>query len=54
MIGQCYFRERPIQLRTLDAIHLSTASIVGASVLVATDRRIRAAAESFGFTVFPP
>ncbi len=54
IIEQCY-RQRPvIPLRTLDAIHISTAAVVAESLVVATDRRLREAALSVGFAVYPP
>lgn len=54
IVEQCYHRQTPILLRTLDAIHVSTAALAAESVIVATDRRLREAALSLGFSVYPP
>jgi predicted nucleic acid-binding protein len=54
IIEQCQGQTPRFSLRTLDAIHLSTAAALGESEVVATDRRLREAAMSLGFTVYPP
>jgi len=54
VIERCHHRSPPLSLRTLDAIHLATAAVVGATEIVATDKRLREAALSLGFTVYPP
>jgi predicted nucleic acid-binding protein len=41
-------------LRTLDTIHLSTAVVAGETEMVATDKRLRAAALQMGFALYPP
>jgi uncharacterized protein len=43
-----------VPLRTLDAIHLSTADICHDFPLATTDGRLRDAATLLGFSVFPP
>jgi predicted nucleic acid-binding protein len=43
-----------LPLRTLDAIHLSTAVVSGESEVVATDHRLREAAFRLKFTLYPP
>jgi predicted nucleic acid-binding protein len=53
-IEQCYSFTPPIPLRTLDAIHLSTAFVLGESQIVATDSRLREAASKVGFSIYPP
>ncbi|HET6250059.1 MAG TPA: type II toxin-antitoxin system VapC family toxin [Tepidisphaeraceae bacterium] len=42
-----------LPLRTLDAIHLATAVVVGANEIVATDRYLREAAKALGISVYP-
>lgn len=44
----------PPSLRSLDAIHLATASIVAADVVIAYDRRLLRAAEELGFRTLSP
>jgi uncharacterized protein len=53
IIEQCYRRSPPLYLRTLDAIHLSTATVVEESEIVATDKRLREAALGLGFSIYP-
>ena len=43
-----------VPLRTLDALHLSTADLCQDFPLVTTDGRMRDAATRFGFPLFPP
>jgi predicted nucleic acid-binding protein len=54
IIEQCHGRTPPLALRTLDGIHLSAAAVSGELEIVATDRRLREAAVSLGFTLYPP
>jgi predicted nucleic acid-binding protein len=46
----------PLELRSLDAIHLATASLLGADLgeIVTYDERMAAAAQSMGFRVSSP
>lgn len=53
MLNSCYRQTPPIPLRTLDALHLASARVVGETELVATDKRVRDAAKLLGFTLLP-
>ena len=53
IVEHCYRHVPPILFRTLDAIHVSTAAVATESIVVATDKRLREAALSLGFAVFP-
>jgi predicted nucleic acid-binding protein len=53
IISNCYSRPRPMRLRSADGIHLASARSVAAAELVCADKRMRAAAESLGFTLLP-
>ena len=53
VIEDCYRTTPPVQVRTLDAIHLATARGQGERELVATDRRLREAAIVLGFKLYP-
>jgi len=53
VLDLCYQPTPPILLRTLDALHLSSARVAGETALVATDKRMREAAKSLGFSLFP-
>ncbi len=44
----------PISLRSLDAIHLASALLVNANVVVAYDRRLLTAASELGFRTLSP
>lgn len=44
----------PSSLRSLDAIHLATASIVAADVVIGYDQRLLRAAEELGFRTLSP
>lgn len=44
----------PSTLRSLDAIHLATATLVGADVVCAYDQRMLTAAAEFGFRTISP
>ncbi len=52
---QCLERCHPeVPLRTLDALHLATADLCQDFPLVTTDARLRDAAGTLGFDLFPP
>jgi hypothetical protein len=53
IIDRCHHQSPPVLLRTLDAIHLASASVAAESEVVATDKRLREAALSLGFSVYP-
>ena len=53
VLNLCYQQTPPLVLRTLDALHLASARVAGETELVATDKRMRAAAKLLGFTLFP-
>ena len=44
----------PVELRTLDAIHLATALETGAGDIVVYDRRLASAARAYGMHVWSP
>lgn len=44
----CYQNTVPIDLRTLDGLHLATASLMRARKIVSTDARMNAAAKLIG------
>ncbi len=44
----CYQDASPIALRTLDGLHLATASLIRARKIVSTDARMNAAAQRIG------
>lgn len=46
----CYQNAPPIALRTLDGLHLATASLIRARKLVSTDARMNAAAKLIGLS----
>jgi predicted nucleic acid-binding protein len=52
-VARCYRHAPPIPIRTFDAIHLATARVVGETEIVATDKRLREAAQLLGFSLFP-
>jgi predicted nucleic acid-binding protein len=54
IIEKCYGQMVAVPLRTLDAIHLASATLSGEAEIVATDRRLRAAASLLGFRLYPP
>ena len=54
IVDHCVGRTPSISLRTLDAIHLSTALACGETELVAADRRMREAALILGPSIVPP
>ena len=53
IIANCYSRPKPLRLRSADGIHLACARSVAAAEIVCADRRMRAAAESLGFSLLP-
>ncbi len=44
----------PATLRSLDSIHLATATLIGADLVCAYDRRLLASAEELGFRTIAP
>lgn len=50
----CYTRQRPILVRTLDAVHLASALASKATQIVCNDMRMRAAADALQMDVYPP
>lgn len=48
-----FHRPRPVLFRSLDAIHVASALASSATVVVATDRRLREVATSAGLRVLP-
>ena len=50
----CYTRQRPIVVRTLDALHLASALALKATQIVCNDMRMRAAADALQMDVYPP
>lgn len=44
----------PATVRSLDAIHLATATLIGADVVCAYDQRLLASAEELGFRTISP
>lgn len=50
----CYARQRPILVRTLDAVHLASALASKATQIVCSDMRMRAAAVALQMDVYPP
>jgi len=53
VLNVCYGRRPPLFIRTLDAVHLASARVAGETEIVATDNRMREAAELLGFSLFP-
>jgi predicted nucleic acid-binding protein len=53
VLALCYQQNPPILVRTFDAIHLACARLSGEAEIVATDKRMRAAAHLLGFLLFP-
>ena len=47
-------RMRPASIRSLDAIHLASASLLGADLVCAYDERMLASAEELGFRTASP
>jgi predicted nucleic acid-binding protein len=53
VLTRCFQHVPPFLVRTLDAIHLSSALVAVETEFVATDRRLRDAALFLGLKVFP-
>jgi len=53
VLAVCYTRRRPIRVRTLDALHLSSALAARAEQIVCTDARMREAAGAMGMNIYP-
>ena len=53
IVEMCCSQTPPIFIRTLDALHIASALVVGETEIVATDRRLRDAATLLGFQLFP-
>lgn len=53
VLDACYRSVPPIPIRTLDAIHLASARLMGETEIVATDKRIRDAAKLLKVSLFP-
>jgi len=49
----CYAPQRPIRLRTLDALHLASALATRAKEIVCTDKRMREAAGALQIKTYP-
>lgn len=54
IIDQCHGQTPALLVRTLDGIHLASATVSPESGVVATDRLLREAALALGFRVYPP
>ena len=54
IVEQCCAHTPPIFIRTLDALHIASARVVGETEIVATDKRMRDAPTVLGFQLFPP
>lgn len=53
VMATCYRHSPPVPVRTLDGLHLAAARMAGETELVATDKKLREAAASLGFKLFP-
>lgn len=49
----CYRHSPPVPVRTLDGLQFAAARMAGETELVATDKKLREAAVSLGFKLFP-
>ncbi len=47
-------RLRPVTLRSLDAIHLASANLLGVDLICGYDQRLLVAAEEYGFRTLSP
>jgi len=52
LVRHLYRQQPPIQLRTLDALHLCTALLAQATEIVTTDKRQSQAAAAFSLQIF--
>ena len=50
---QAYLSAQPVMLRSLDAIHMASATIVGSKIMVVTDARLRDVAAMARMRVLP-
>jgi len=53
VLERCFQQKPPVAIRTLDAIHLGSAISSKETEVVATDKRLRDAANFLGLKVFP-
>lgn len=53
IMATCYRHTPPLPIRTLDALHLASARADNQVELVATDKRMRDAAQLIGLSLFP-
>ena len=53
MVEFCLAQSPPVFIRTNDALHLAAAKCSGETEVVATDKRLRLAANLMGFHTFP-
>jgi predicted nucleic acid-binding protein len=53
VLDNCFQSVRSVPIRTLDAIHLASARVLGETEIVATDKRLRDAAKLLKFSLFP-
>ncbi len=53
VLDTCYGLTPAVPVRTLDALHLSSVRAAGETELVATDKRMRNAANALKLTLFP-
>jgi hypothetical protein len=53
VLTRCYGQTPTVPLRTLDALHLAAARVAGETEVVTTDKRMREAAKTLGFSLFP-
>jgi len=53
IVEQAYLSAQPVMLRSLDAIHMASATIVGSKIMVVTDARLRDVAAMARMLVLP-
>lgn len=53
VVSRCFQNIPPVFIRSLDGIHLASAIVSGETEFVATDKRLREAAQVLGLSVFP-
>ena len=53
VLTRCYGQTPTVPWRTLDALHLAAARVAGETEVVTTDKRMREAAKTLGFSLFP-
>ena len=49
LAAQCYRHAEPVNIRTLDALHLATATLLKCRAIATADERMQAAAQLLGF-----